>query len=543
MGGFVGKWMEKALEGLFAMLMTAVVLLVLAAANADFSCKVTFQVPNAVLMLVGVAAIVLFLALCGTVSSSSKKWAVAAASKLDRAVPWICAALFLTEVYISICIFFNPGWDPGSIWKRAQQRILGDSWGDYFSKYPNNLLLLLGETLLLRVNQHAGIFPGDYAPMACIVVNCAVISATCFFVYRLLCLLTRRRYALVGLGLCIVLVGLSPWMCVFYSDTLAMIFPVLSIYIYIYIDDIHPCKYTYDIKLRTAERNSIYARAAAVLAGCIGYFLKPQCIIPVIAIACVEFVYFLKERNVPQPKPSRALRILLLALLAAVAMVTLSKALVWQYESADVRLDREESFGIAHFLMMGLNTDTDGSFSAEDADFSASFQTSAERSRADMERALERLKQMGFGGYLRHLYRKMLMTFHDGTFGWWGEGTFYTPAVESPNMTVSPILKSLYYRDGTRHEFYKLTAQLAWMTVLFLTGAYGLLSAGKSGKFETDVLKLSIIGITLFLMLFESRARYLFMYIPYFCVLAAMGLAELAEIPDRIRYRQRKSEK
>lgn len=233
MGGFVGKWMEKALEGLFAMLMTAVVLLVLAAANADFSCKVTFQVPNAVLMLVGVVAIVLFLALCGTVSSSSKKWAVAAASKLDRAVPWICAALFLTEVYISICIFFNPGWDPGSIWKRAQQRILGDSWGDYFSKYPNNLLLLLGETLLLRVNQHAGIFPGDYAPMACIVVNCAVISATCFFVYRLLCLLTRRRYALVGLGLCIVLAGLSPWMCVFYSDTLAMIFPVLTIYIYI----------------------------------------------------------------------------------------------------------------------------------------------------------------------------------------------------------------------------------------------------------------------------------------------------------------------
>lgn len=542
MGGLIGKWMEKTLEGLFAMLMTVVVLMVLAAVNADFSCKVTFQMSNAVLMLVGVAAIVLFLALCSMLSLKKyRPLAVAAASKLDRAVPWICVALFLTEVYISICIFFNPGWDPGSIWRRAQQRILGDSWGDYFSKYPNNLLLLLGETLLLRVNQHAGIFPGDYAPMACIVVNCAVISTTCFFIYRLLCLLTRRRYALVGLGLCIVLAGLSPWMCVFYSDTLAMIFPVLTIYIY--IEPIRLCKYTYGKKLRTAERNGIYARAVAVLVGCIGYFLKPQCIIPVIAIACVEFVYFLKERNVPQPKPRRALRILLLALLAAVAMVTLSKALVWQYESADVRLEREESFGIAHFLMMGLNTDTDGSFSAEDADFSASFQTSAERSRADMERASERLKQMGFGGYLRHLYRKMLMTFHDGTFGWWGEGTFYTPAVGSPNMTTSPALKSLYYRGGTHHEFYKLAAQLAWVTVLFLTGAYGLLSAGKPGKFETDVLKLSIIGITLFLMLFESRARYLFMYIPFFCVLAAMGLAELAEILDKIRYRQRKSEK
>ena len=240
MGEFIGKWMEKALEGLFAMLMTAVVLMVLAAVNADFSCKVTFQMSNAVLMLVGVAAIVLFLGLCSMLSLKKyRPLAVAAASKLDRAVPWICVALFLTEVYISICIFFNPGWDPGSIWRRAQQRILGDSWGDYFSKYPNNLLLLLGETLLLRVNQHAGIFPGDYAPMACIVVNCAVISTTCFFIYRLLCLLTRRRYALVGLGLCIVLAGLSPWMCVFYSDTLAMIFPVLTIYIYIYISSLY----------------------------------------------------------------------------------------------------------------------------------------------------------------------------------------------------------------------------------------------------------------------------------------------------------------
>ena len=88
MGEFIGKWMEKTLEGLFAMLMTVVVLMVLAAVNADFSCKVTFQMSNAVLMLVGVAAIVLFLALCSMLSLKKyRPLAVAAASKLDRAVP------------------------------------------------------------------------------------------------------------------------------------------------------------------------------------------------------------------------------------------------------------------------------------------------------------------------------------------------------------------------------------------------------------------------------------------------------------------------
>ena len=41
---------------------------------------------------------------------------------------------------------------------------------------------------------------------------------------------------------------------------------------------------------------------------------------------------------------------------------------------------------------------------------------------------------------------------------------------------------------------------------------------------EIGVLKLSVIGIFLFETIFEARARYLFLYVPFILLLAMMGI-------------------
>jgi len=38
---------------------------------------------------------------------------------------------------------------------------------------------------------------------------------------------------------------------------------------------------------------------------------------------------------------------------------------------------------------------------------------------------------------------------------------------------------------------------------------------------------LSIVGLTLFEVLFEARARYLYTYAPVFCILASSGIEKL----------------
>lgn len=508
-----GTILEKITEGLFAGMMTAALLLVLLFSGAAYNCKITFLLPN--WALCGAALVLSLLLVMFVCRQRQKHWMGDAVQWLDRMVPWILLGLFVVEVYISFCIFFQPGWDPGTLWKRAWQRIYGDSWGDYFSRYPNNLLLLLLETFLLRFNSAFGVFPGDYAQMCCILVDCAAIALSCGLTYQVMKNLTGPGWALVSFLFCILLAGLSPWMCIFYSDTLGILFPILTLYLY--------------TKPGKTRRN----RVLAILVGCVGYFLKPQCIIMVIAILGMEIVYAIQEKT-----KTRALRALGLAVLSAAVILVLSNVLVWQYESADVQLEKEESFGMAHFFMMGLNEETTGAFSSEDADFSAGFATSGERTRGDIARALDRLQQMGPGGYLRHLSQKLLMTFHDGTFGWWVEGTFYTPLVDAPNTHIAPALRSLYYRDGGKHEVWKLAAQALWMAALLLGTLYGLLSLKKQGRFETSVLKLALFGTVLFLLLFECRARYLFMHVPLFCCLAGLGLEELAQCIKRKRIKE-----
>lgn len=46
---------------------------------------------------------------------------------------------------------------------------------------------------------------------------------------------------------------------------------------------------------------------------------------------------------------------------------------------------------------------------------------------------------------------------------------------------------------------------------------------------EMNVIFLTLVGITLFVLLFEGRARYLFLYSPYYIISAIVGLKFLLE--------------
>lgn len=43
-------------------------------------------------------------------------------------------------------------------------------------------------------------------------------------------------------------------------------------------------------------------------------------------------------------------------------------------------------------------------------------------------------------------------------------------------------------------------------------------------NYGVSVMELSIIGITLFELLFEARARYIYLYVPVICLFVLMGM-------------------
>lgn len=48
---------------------------------------------------------------------------------------------------------------------------------------------------------------------------------------------------------------------------------------------------------------------------------------------------------------------------------------------------------------------------------------------------------------------------------------------------------------------------------------------------------LAVIGLTAFELLFEARARYLYTYVPVYCVLAALGMQEIRRLYGKIAAR------
>ena len=76
--------------------------------------------------------------------------------------------------------------------------------------------------------------------------------------------------------------------------------------------------------------------------------------------------------------------------------------------------------------------------------------------------------------------------------------------------------------------------QIAWLLIQF-----SLIYAISKNE-EIDILKLSIIGIILFVLLFEGRSRYLINYIPVFIVTGTYGLEESFELIRKIKNRMKK---
>ena len=189
-----------------------------------------------------------------------------------------------------------------------------------------------------------------------------------------------------------------------------------------------------------------------------------------------------------------------------------------------LNLDPEAKIGAAHFLMMGVNPDTYGSYSAEDVLFSASYPTKSERDSADFARYTQRMQTYGPGGYLGLLQAKTACDFNDGTFGWGIEGNFWRGVQNAKNTLVANVARSLYYDSGKHYNLWCTLAQFLWLGTL-LCGAFSCLHNGRDDRLR--VVQLTVSGLFLFEMLFETRARYLYTNVPLYIVLAVVGLREI----------------
>lgn len=414
----------------------------------------------------------------------------------------IYVLLLAVQLFVGYHIAFIAGWDAGVLIDTAKNIVEQDDSHlqqtmRYFEMYPNNLPLLCILTALYRLG--AAVFWRPYAVAAAVSVGSVWLSLllATLCVYKLT---GSRRTTLLSTAISAVLIGLSPWIVVPYSDSIGMIFPTAALFCILY-----------------CRRPTVGCFLAAFLA-MFGRFIKPTALIFLIALVILALCRLPEHRREPKRLLATAAA-LALGIAAAFAL----RGLI--LSTGELRPEPEGEFGISHFFMMGANPDTNGIYSDEDVAFSESFPTKQARRQADIDRAAQRLRDMGVGGYVKLLAQKTIQNYNDGSFGWGREGGFYYMVPESWSA-VSNALRSLFYDTGENWQYLGILQQTLWFLVL-IGCMFSALPMGR-GERGQALIALTLLGLSLFLLLFECRARYLYVYAPFFAVLSACGMQSAA---------------
>ena len=491
---------------LFFMLMLCS-LCILLFSNAVYSFKVYLNYSNILLLTYGILTSIIVL----LIISFTKDFKV----NINK----LTLVLFLLISYISFNIAFQFKWDNYFVIRNAQLIAGGAESKDlssyYFSMYPNNFFLLMIFTLILKIHNVIGIFNmnGNYMPV--ILFQCALMSMAARTLYLIIYdMCKKHNIALFGFLLYSFSIVLSGMSVITYSDQVALIFPLLVLRLFQLLDN---------------KKHTMLKVIGIIVCSYIALIIKPPTVIPLIAILLYAAVHSINKINKNIIKYIACVAICIAILITGHGMV---KDRFIAYSGLDIK--KGGGMSPWHFVMMGLNKDTQGLYSEEDVNFSLEAISDNKNGSAQKAVAISRANELiDSGEFLRHLERKILNSLGDGSFYWYQVTSFKRGEFEDLNYHVTPFLKDIYLREGKIDKI--AFQQSIWLTMLFIS----LFSIFLKKNKEQTVMILSLIGFVLFMLIFEAGPRTLMNFMSYYIILAMMVLSNLS---DRIKRRFNKQQ-
>ena len=414
----------------------------------------------------------------------------------------ICISISLLFVQIIMIYFyyFRTGWDSYLIidasYLLSENVKLQDWTNDYFSYYPNNIFITILFSKIIFLCKIIGV--ADYSYFVILVFQAILNIFTGFLVFNVIRKITQNiNLSVFGYIFYVLLVGLSPWVSIPYSDSTALIIPVLMLYLHTNID------------------KEGFKIVGLSFLGVLGYMIKPQTAILFISIFLVS-ILFIRLRYIK--KTLKYLSIALILILISYFFIVIFMS------NNNITVNRELEISYPHFVKMGLNNVTNGGYLSDDAGKSMSFKSTKERKEENIEIIKERLSEYGIDGLLKHQIKKTLVTYNDGTFAWSQEGNFYWEIKEEKSR-IERFFRNIYYESGSNHSIFKYIVQGAWLIILSIQTLTIFIKRENMDN-SMRVVLLSLIGLFVFESIFEARARYLYTYVPIFIVSGMIGLNE-----------------
>lgn len=385
------------------------------------------------------------------------------------------------------------GWDAGEVYYSA---VYGISDWNYFSLHHNIIFPVLMMQNWLKVTEFAS-FLSPLRRME--ILNLIFADASLILAFLTARKIFNKKMADIVLILGIILIGFHPTLSVIYSDSLALPFPIGILY----------CLLCADIR-KEQWKKKLYVGISAIL-GVVGAFIKPTVVIVYIAATIVFMIRKWKKESVKGILVTVAVFICCSGLSYCAMSAYLKPVEDYALEQAPNAHPR----GMLFYVGMGLEhrdtTEGYGCFNEPEVKWTNEHIWNENYKEEAIERIINRIKEFGVLGYTQHLADKLIWAGSDGTFFYGLEGEFHEEE-QAPQDTLRGKLQNAFYIETEFYQhWFSSWLQGIWLLCVILC----FITFFKKQTFEfSNIAKLSIIGLFMFLLIFENRSRYLFLYLP-----------------------------
>lgn len=409
----------------------------------------------------------------------------------------MCIFIFVFQVLLVVKLQFKPHHDSRGIDIAAKNIAM---WGDcthlydnlknkqYFSAFPNNWGILLFTSFIYRIVYL--IF--DRIPFyTSAIINIIAIQTGIVFLYLSAKLIfdDKIRPLLCGFLACI-MPGLYLYTPIYYTDTLSIPFVTCGIYLFLKA-----------IKSEKISRFLIFSLLCAVVVS-VGYKIKGSLIVLAAAFVIYTFLKVGWKKSV----------CIAVTLIVSLSLCNIStKQYVLSHGIATQESLELNQVPSTHWIMMGLKGR--GGYDKKEYKFTNSFKTYDEKKAANIETIKRRISDYGIGGMFNHINEKISYT--------WNDSKFYT------SLQLSTSKKGPFYDviiNGVGFTQYTSVLYIAMLTLMLVSFIYGqIFSKAK----PVMLIQLSVYGLAFFLLLWETRSRYLVNFLPLMYIIAVDGISHL----------------
>lgn len=442
--------------------------------------------------------------------------------------------MILLSTVVSVVVLLsvvarNIGWDPGALFDFSRGYLSGDSDSLqslklYLTKYSNNTLLATGIVLITQV---ANLIHIDPYILAGVINSTLLLTSTLLIMY-----MSHRLFGQTGVVVSwvfsILLISSSPWVSTFYSDTLGLFF-LTAIGVSI-------------LEVARAERLSYLWAVLLGLFSAVGFLVKPTIAILLIALAIAySIVAVVKNRKIVNVVGQLSVSLFVFALVIGGFKYFIEGHIINDQKTIDA-----VQLSVDHFIAMGslrglppyAECRSGGYCTRLINDLATRQDLDTKKERAEYHAGLLRDSVMTEfpTGYMRFALGKISNSFGDGSFGVWTEGLLNQEYIV--HSGIIDFSREFLALDGKYIRISHHVWRLAWVTVLMLCIA--LLASEiinsirrKGVSFLVIGFAVAVIGLAIYQVMFESRARYIFLYLPMFILLATWGVVELDRMASR----------